>query len=73
MPSVAANGCSPRIPKLFKKICVEYNDDNGYKLKLKSATNMALDPHYHDLLWYYGDHETAKNAEKVIILNPSHI
>ena len=65
--NIEADGCSPRIPKLFQKLCVEYNKNDGYKLKLKSALNMNLDPHYHDLLWYYGDHQTAKNAEQVII------
>ena len=27
--------------------------------------NLNIDPNYHDLLWYYGDHQTAKNAETV--------
>ena len=60
-----SNGCSSRIPIIFKKICVDYNHIDGYTLQFKDAENHNLDPNYDDLLWYYGDHETAKDAEKV--------
>eukprot|EP01084_Bolivina_argentea_P183417 316499_1 len=61
----SSDGCTSRIPIIFKKLCVNWNHNNGYTLKFKSSNNINIDPNYDDMLWYYGDHNTAKKAEQI--------
>eukprot|EP01084_Bolivina_argentea_P183416 316498_1 len=60
-----SNSCTSRIPVIFKKLCVNWNDNDGFALKFQSSDNVNGDPIYDDMLWYYGDHKTAKNAEEI--------
>eukprot|EP00485_Elphidium_margaritaceum_P010865 CAMPEP_0202691126 /NCGR_PEP_ID=MMETSP1385-20130828/5922_1 /ASSEMBLY_ACC=CAM_ASM_000861 /TAXON_ID=933848 /ORGANISM="Elphidium margaritaceum" /LENGTH=941 /DNA_ID=CAMNT_0049346481 /DNA_START=123 /DNA_END=2948 /DNA_ORIENTATION=+ len=59
--------CTQRIPKIFKRLCVAFDDAKGFKLDFQNAPNVNAEHEstYSDLLWYYGDHESAQNAEKV--------
>eukprot|EP00485_Elphidium_margaritaceum_P018637 CAMPEP_0202726370 /NCGR_PEP_ID=MMETSP1385-20130828/184576_1 /ASSEMBLY_ACC=CAM_ASM_000861 /TAXON_ID=933848 /ORGANISM="Elphidium margaritaceum" /LENGTH=428 /DNA_ID=CAMNT_0049392589 /DNA_START=36 /DNA_END=1322 /DNA_ORIENTATION=- len=61
----AAHKCTSRMPQIFKKLCVAYSDRDGYRLSFESVDNLNVDPHFADLLWFYGDHATAQNAQKI--------
>eukprot|EP01083_Nonionella_stella_P064332 167550_1 len=59
-----ASGCTSRFPVVFKKLCVDWNQEDGFSFNLNSAHNLNIDKNYDDMLWFYGDHDKAQKAEK---------
>lgn len=57
--SGSARSCTNVIPVLFKKLCVHYNDNDGFKFTFNAHDIDNMD---NNLLWYYGNQNDAFKA-----------